>query len=740
MNSDNMERLNFFTLMWLFRSNNTPVFVPTDECKQSQIVMRDYYTPMIYFAIAYYIFICFLTERRSFLRGQVQTPKHPNQRLSMSTRIVNYFKRYPGLPIPMNMLQYRHSTLAYAAEYVCAFNVIAGIFTKIYGMAMVFPEAPVWLSMIYKIFAICLVALTALPPFLCITHGGLICWIVGIFYCGFQAVLTVVSLIRSTCMGLEFMTQKLALQLPTLIGFTYLLVYFCEAVWSQSKNLRNVVWIGIPINFKTYIHKNVSHVRKLLWPKETYQKRVIDARLVKVRCCANLRTLWRNVNSESDGFTYPAGLIWSLAVSVLLQHFLLTQFLNFVYGVFRNGKRSIQAQYPDVPETIYENLAVENARRVHQYIGTNVTDSIVLRMMEFELLYYWIDVLWVCLVVATSLAMFTNVTNVFRIAVHYNQLCVSIYQHGFKIMPQLQSWLDAFKVTRGTIIYPSYQVSAMACGFYLQALIYTFIFLILALVVSLNAFTPFDFFVKWIKISWPSLLLMTAFVTAQQMAIRFLFTQHRGKTYGFDNIRALQIYTFLSSFYNVFFGVVSGVGRTLYCPISSALVISRLDVSPLARPIQSLDTGHLAFLGFLYMDVLKNNPTFRVFLWILLERYKTAGDSHFESTLLAEVNQFFAAIRKPDCLLSAKFHQEPRAATNSLEQETKSMVPKSDENLESLAYKSLAYDAKRQRSRSRWFLAYTLIKNPDLMKYRKTCPDRKSDWSTALIFEKLGGG
>ncbi|OON19535.1 hypothetical protein X801_04597, partial [Opisthorchis viverrini] len=258
------------------RSNTTPVFVPTDECKQSQIVMRDYYSPMIYFAMAFYIFMCFFTERRSFLRGQVQTPKHPNKRLSISTRIVNYFKRYPGLPIPMNMLQYRHSTVAYAAEYVCAFNLIAGIFTKVYGMAM-------------------------------------------------------------------------------------------------RKNLRNAIWIGIPINFKTYVHKNVSHVRKLLWPKETYQKRVIDARQVKVKCCVNLRTIWRSVNSESGGFTYPAGLIWSLS------------FLSSVYGVFRRGKRSIQAQYLDVPATIYENIAVENARRVHHIcilliLGVNLDDAS--RMLE----------------------------------------------------------------------------------------------------------------------------------------------------------------------------------------------------------------------------------------------------------------------------------------------------------------------------------------------------------------------
>ncbi|KAF7246571.1 hypothetical protein EG68_10197 [Paragonimus skrjabini miyazakii] len=364
--------------------------------------------------------------------------------------------------------------------------------------------------------------------------------------------------------------------------------------------------------------------------------------------------------------------------------------------------------------------------------------------MQYEYIYYWIDVVWICIILATSLAFITNVFNVFRIMFHYQTLSIDIYRNGFKAIPEMAKWLNAFKVTRGTILYPSYQVALMACGYYLQTLLYIVIFVFLSAVVTLNAFTNKDFLVQFLRSWWPGILIMTAFGIIQQLAIRFLFTQHRGRSYGFNNVRSLQLYTFFSSFYNVFFGLISGFGRVLYCPVSSALCISRLDISPLGKPIQFMDTGYVAFLGFLYADVLKNNPTFRTGLWALLSpchQNGTLNQRNFDAALMSEVEAFNRLLHRTEDKQAAE-HLTISRVSPALDIESKSEVHSDNHHGEiDSAEESYGVNTdlhKRRSNRNRWQLAYTLIRNKELIALRNRCEVASHSVPVYSIFDKLG--
>ncbi|KAA3677108.1 uncharacterized protein DEA37_0003123 [Paragonimus westermani] len=452
-------------------------------------------------------------------------------------------------------------------------------------------------------------------------------------------------------MGLPILLQEVTIWLPTLIGYVYLFVHFCYTLYTNRGKVCTNWFKADPNTSRVNVHRIVAHIRQLLSSVRSDNRELPHSQQYRNGCYKRAEALFRQLWFPQHGFTYPVGLLWSLTLSVLLQYFLLVQSLSAVYTFTLNKKLEITGKYPEIDNSFYENVAIDNARRVHQVFDIHTNDTDVITQMQYEYIYYWVDVVWICIILATSLAFITNVINVFRIMSDYQTLSINIYRNGFKVIPEMAKWLDAFKVTRGTILYPSYQVAVMVCGYYLQALLYTAIFIFLSVVVTMNAFTNKDFLVQFLRNWWPGILVMTAFGIIQQLAIRYLFTQHRGKSYGFNNVRSLQLYHFFSSFYNVLFGLISGFGRVLYCPVSSAMCISRLDISPLAKPIQSVDTGHVAFLGFLYADVLKNNPTFRAGLWALLSPYQQSGTlcrSNFDEALMLEVEAFNRLIRQSE--------------------------------------------------------------------------------------------
>lgn len=687
-----------------------------------QLSMKSLYSACIYFAAVHYILTAFTTERRSFLRGK-HSHEYTKDRGHWQP-IINYFRKYPGLPIPFNLMIHRHSTSAYAAAYLCAFDVIAGIFVRGYKVGEAFPNAPAWLSVLYMVFAVSLLVSTILPVFISISKGGFVHWSVGCLYCLLHVSYTVASIIRSTCMGTDHFLQKLSLQVPSVTGFLYLFVYFCHAIWSQLRNPRMIKLIGNSTGARTSVVNSVSHVKELLLPKGAYQKLMYKREQKRKTWHTRFLMSAKHLYNPGNGFTYPPALVWCMCVTIVLQYFLLMQLLRAVNAILLNGKKNIQHKYPHIDYSFSINLGIPNAQRVNQiFVDTNDTE--VYSKMFFEYIYYWMDIFWVCVVLATTLAMLFNVLLVFRIMLNYQTLSLRIYRHGFKVIGHVQQWLDAFKVTRGTIIYPSYQISLMACGFYFQTLTYLIISLLLAVIVTMNAFTNYKFVVNFFATWWPGMLLLTVFGIAQQIAIRFLFTQNRGKSYGFDNVRSLQLYIFFSSFYNVFFGMVSGVGRILYCPISTALCISRLDISALGHPMQSVDTGYLAFMAFLYADVLMNNPNFRVFLWLLLDRHRkrTGSNDRFDNALTTELKVFSRLTRCDKHNVGVKVRKQSVEHSPS---EIESLHMPSNEGYTydngqtGLFSVNTRQERNRGRERNKWLLAYTLIRNPELLKFRKS--------------------
>ncbi|KAA0188788.1 hypothetical protein FBUS_04773 [Fasciolopsis buskii] len=747
--------LSFGGVLQLFQGNHsTWMNEVTPECKESQIYMRPFYNPLFAISAVYTIIVSLQTRRRSCCRRKrrrltefVQSPDEsgvvnaqPNRSTGSCCPKYPYFHLHPGLPLPMNSIFYRHSTMAYACGYLCAFNIIGGIFTDYYGMNKTLPLAPVWFGMLYRIVAISFLSATLLPVFISITRGGFFCWTCGALYTLLESVLLLLSFARSVCLGYRAVLRQAGLQLPTLLGFLYLTFYFCQQLFLHRKAIRTD-WLRYRLNKPSQYVENVaqyvqsrlrSSIERQTKSTEKVPNKSKDAK--RSSCCIGLRNAFAHLFRPPLGFSYPPILIWSLAVSLLLQYFLINQSITWFHDVISQGRYTINERFPDLNKSLVENLAVSNARYVYSLfkMPKNSSSEAVLRL-QFAFIYYWIDIVWVCVLSASFLALFSNTLIVFCIMLNYQTLSFTIYRGGYNAMPIMKRLLDPFKVTLGTILYPSYQISLMACGFFLQVLIYGGMFILLSVVVTMNAFTEKAFIVYFFQTSWPSVVLISIFITIQQLAIRYFFTKHCGKSYGFNNIRSLQVYAFFASFYNVIFGLISGVWRILYCPISVAVCISRLDISALGVPLQNMDTGYTAFLGFLYADTMMNNPVMKTFLWLLLHNHLAdlSDDSSFDSALLVEVECFDAWLHQSTSIRlrpglpddGHRFSQNINFLQLARPHQG-AMPSNADDNL--LPSNTTYISRRSTLVRNRWLLAYSLIRNPDLKKWRRSQPAGKS--------------
>ncbi|TPP66219.1 hypothetical protein FGIG_08193 [Fasciola gigantica] len=762
---------NIAAVLQLFHGNYSSVLnQATRECKESQIHMRAFYAPLIGISVVYTIIVSLQTRRRACCRpnrkraNKSKTSSVPLDKSADKTELRTtstgccqkyaYFSRHPGLPIPFNSIFFRHSTMAYACGYLCAFNIIAGIFSEYYSMRKYLPFAPIWFGMLFQIMSIAFLSTTLLPVFISITRGGFFCWTCGALYSVLQSSILLSSFARSICLGYRTALRQAGLQLPTLLGFLYLTFYFCQQLVLHRRSIRTD-WLHYRLNKPSnYVYNTARYIQSRLRsptghsfnPAANAKLKTVVARAKaatatttttvttktnNTHCCLGLRNACSRLFYPPMGFTYPPILVWSLTVSLLLQYFLINQSLTWFYDVIAQGRYSISQRFPDLNKTLGENLAISNARHVYSLfeIPKNSSEETILRL-QFAFIYYWIDIFWLCVLTSSFLALFSNTVSVFQILLNYQELSFAIYRGGHKVVPAMKRLLNPFKVTRGVILYPSYQIALMACGFYLQILIYGAIFILLSVVVTMNAFTNKAFIVYFFRTSWPSVVLITIFRTVQELAIRFLFTKHRGKSYGFNNVRSLQVYAFFASFYNVIFGLISGVGRILYCPISSAICISRMDISPLGIPLQIVDTGYVAFLGFLYADTTTNNPIMKTFLWILLHDHLVdwSDDSSFDSALLIEVECFDEWLHRSRFVrMRSNMRDEEQGYSQNINflelarPHTSVMMGNGNEDLSSSNLPSAS--TRSTLARNRWFLAYTLIHNPDLRKWRRITPE-----------------
>ena len=197
--------------------------------------------------------------------------------------------------------------------------------------------------------------------------------------------------------------------------------------------------------------------------------------------------------------------------------------------------------------------------------------------------------------------------------------------------------------------------------------------------IGLLHYVPKPTIVSWVKKLAMIIVPSTVFAMVQFLLVRCFFSD-KSLSLVSIYIKHLKIYHLLGYFvlfFNVILGIFSSLKRALLAFLVTILFMGRLDRSSMMF-LELFDTGHRSYVGFLRVQAAYKNPIMRCFCQILLEP-SSGGDlsTPQDVTSLRRLNEDDSE-RK--CLLSSSM----------------------------------------SAAKKRWLLAYTLIHNNSLCKYRKS--------------------
>jgi hypothetical protein len=137
-----------------------------------------------------------------------------------------------------------------------------------------------------------------------------------------------------------------------------------------------------------------------------------------------------------------------------------------------------------------------------------------------------------------------------------------------------------------------------------------------------------------------------------------------------NNLRSFFIFSYFNFFFDCFLGIVSCGLRVTKASIAALLFLPRLDYCIFGRALEKMDPGFISYVSFIHMECLHTHPVLVYYCSLVNEKI----DKRYQ--------------------YSKSNKREMR-------------------NTEMYAY------TRRQRATFRWWLAYTLIRNIQLVQLRK---------------------
>jgi hypothetical protein len=223
------------------------------------------------------------------------------------------------------------------------------------------------------------------------------------------------------------------------------------------------------------------------------------------------------------------------------------------------------------------------------------------------------------------------------------------------------------KIATGSFNYAGYAVTYTLSGYIILFVLICLISFQLATLVVFGGFTGFALFVGVLIIPFVISVLLMKFLNrfVGSMAARFCFLQKRSKVLALKNLRLFSLFLYFKFFYDCFAGIAFCLWRILKALLLGVLFMTRLDYSLMSRPFERMDTGFMYYLSFVQWESTHTNPLMIGFC-----------------ELLKRESKLRVLKRKEKRRFWTRYNDNGRA-------------------------------------RTRWFLAYTLIKNRQLVSTRK---------------------
>eukprot|EP00794_Sanderia_malayensis_P009590 gene9590-10577_t len=599
--------------------------------------------------------------------------------------------------LPLNMLDSYENRLGYAAVFALVtlycITVLFGSVESILGTSWgkIIKASPSYVSFIFKMVATVVISISAYPLFTCITTrhkvaGACIGLLYSLLWLGIYlwTQLALIILCRDKKREVGIILFYLTNMIPQVLALCILIFQFIRQLYVGIQRRRGK-WLqdaaDVHDDFKTkYFYGHVKNLLKAVTPTEEPQVK----ETFKVKLKRRLYT-WR------PDFKYSVRVVCAFAVSGITIFYLTLFFMYFTWYYVQ-----------------YLIGSVVNSDDFGARLKLlNVKDKMIKDIrFHFKVATYSLYVAAI-LSALKSYLVFGNMLSLYR-------------RHMIRLRRGDRTWLP--KSVRTLSSSPSSLVSAsmkyagmqVACAGW-SFVIFTFILWIaFVLIISVILYPLFNgesnFALALIYKFWPAALISFAVTFLQLLATKFCFLQQRGAIISINNRRSFHIMSYLLFFFNIFLGLFSCLLRILKGVIFGTLFLERVQKSILPTSFESTDPGYYAYIGYILTEHSHANPVLSV---------------------------FFALLEK--CMSKKKAIPVVLVSNSS----TVGIIDTNgDVEMENSCFSKEKKSTKDRWKivRNRWNVAYTLINNPTLAKYRKTASEEDSCSSIAkeAIDEKEG--
>lgn len=283
----------------------------------------------------------------------------------------------------------------------------------------------------------------------------------------------------------------------------------------------------------------------------------------------------------------------------------------------------------------------------------------------------WLQIasdLWIAV---TCITVGTSIVYLYHATICYKKHVYRVYRGDRSMFPTSWTRQASQNIVTNAVRYAGLQVAYFMWGFVLIQVVLYLVILVITYIIIIPAaeFGYYDIltFVATIVII-PALISMGIFYS-QVILARYLFLQPKVNAtdtavpLAVNNRHVYYNVSFFYFFFNIFLGIVSAILRVLKGMMLGVFFIPRIDRSVMMRGYEPMDSGFMCYLSVLTVTGAHDHPVVRMFLQILWDGAADRRNGEHPLPVLSR---------------------------------------------------------KSRIARRNWQLAYTLINNPDVIRYRKT--------------------
>ncbi|XP_078574008.1 stimulated by retinoic acid gene 6 protein-like [Branchiostoma floridae x Branchiostoma japonicum] len=272
---------------------------------------------------------------------------------------------------------------------------------------------------------------------------------------------------------------------------------------------------------------------------------------------------------------------------------------------------------------------------------------------------------------------FTGIFTGFILFLYLLRILACYRKHMQRLYKGDYKWLPEFEQSSSWHVFQSLKYSGAQVAYMIWGYIIIQVILMLIILIGYVLVKNPDFILSSLEVSLPPALVSIVVLLAQWLLGKFVFLQkpkdEEKQPLAFEHFKAYQNFAYFMFFFNIIVGFFFCFSRVIISLIFGVLLLSRIDRTVLMEGFEQADVGFLFYLSMVRIEVAHTHPVILSFCQLLLDTTSTTKRNGRYSS--------YVTVQRP------------------------------------------LYETK---SRWRWYLAYTLVRNPQLKEMRKEVTKQES--------------